>query len=55
MALDASSGTNDGTLTSTNASSSLTLGGGGTFQGNQAGERGGALYVTRDSVVVWDR
>lgn len=51
--MDASSGTTDGSLASTNASSSLDCLGGGTIEGNQAGERGGALYATRGAQAKW--
>lgn len=52
-AVDASSDTSDGTLTSQNASSIFLCNNGGAFIENEAGERGGALYVTRGSKAVW--
>lgn len=53
VSIDASSDTSDGTLTSPNASSTFLCGNGGAFIENKAGERGGALYVTRESKAVW--
>eukprot|EP00903_Cladosiphon_okamuranus_P009052 g8654.t1 len=54
VAVDAAAGTTDDSLFLSNASSTLTCRGGGTFEGNLAGERGGAMYVTRGSTVTFD-
>lgn len=54
VALDAASGSADDGLLLSNASSTLSCVGGGIFEQNDAGERGGAVYVTRESTVTFD-